>query len=262
MTDDVFFPLFQDAAQSRGFADKLIAALHHAVRDPGVAEALTPRYALGCKRMILSDDYWPCFNRPNVELVAVGSAGLRMNGAGAVVPGPGLRECSTIDLDALILATGFDNATGFFGRMTIRGRGGRRLVEDVWASNPSGLPSTLYGIHSRGFPNLFLLAGPQGFSPITNAMQVLEDQSAWVCGVISEARAQGESVLVEPTQGAQDAWVARCRAAGRASVYSQCSNWYNGEGGDVIPYAGRWRDYLDAQRKGGLTVLHFDRSER
>ena len=117
------------------------------VQDPDVRRRLTPTYPFGCKRPLLSNDYYPTFNRPNVELVSEPIA--RVNESSVVtVDG---RERA---VDSIILATGFDT-TKYLSTVQVIGRDGVRL-EDAWRDGAHAY----LGISSTGFPNLFQLYGP------------------------------------------------------------------------------------------------------
>src|SRR5262249_31376712 len=121
--------------------------LRRQVRDPVVRDRLTPRYVLGCKRVLLSDDYLPCFNLPRVELVT--------DHIDRFEPA-GIRTADGVarSFDAVVFATGFDTRDTLRG-IDIRGRGGEALAER-W----SPYPEAYRGIAVPGFPNLFLLYGP------------------------------------------------------------------------------------------------------
>ncbi|MBE7247575.1 MAG: NAD(P)/FAD-dependent oxidoreductase, partial [Actinomycetospora chiangmaiensis] len=125
-------------------------ARHHlakAVPDRTLRAKLTPNYRLGCKRVLISDDYYPTLQRPNVTLETDGIA--RITEGGVVT------EAGRIhDLDVIVYATGFD-VTATFARMNLVGRGGLRLTE-AWASGMGAYQ----GITVAGFPNYFMLLGP------------------------------------------------------------------------------------------------------
>jgi cation diffusion facilitator CzcD-associated flavoprotein CzcO len=126
---------------ARGHLDKQVA-------DPGLRVRLTPRYAIGCKRILISNNYYPAIQKPNVELVTDEIREVR--GGSIVTAGGDERE-----VDVIILATGFRvTEMPFAGRVI--GRDGKCLAEQ-W----SGSPTAYRGTTVAGFPNLFLLLGPQ-----------------------------------------------------------------------------------------------------
>jgi cation diffusion facilitator CzcD-associated flavoprotein CzcO len=118
-----------------------------AVRDPELRRTLTPREPYGCKRPLLSNLYYPTFNRANVELVTDPIERITED---AVVTADGRAR----RIDTLILATGFET-TKFLSAIDVRGRGGVR-IEDAWKDGAQAY----LGVATSGFPNLFMLYGP------------------------------------------------------------------------------------------------------
>ena len=131
----------REAARQRGLANLAL------VEDPDVRRRLTPSYAYGCKRPLISNDWYPAFNRPNVELVTEPITKVTADG---IVTADG-RERS---FDTIVLATGFET-TRFLSSIEVTGRQGRRL-EDAWADGAQAY----LGVTTSGFPNLFMLYGP------------------------------------------------------------------------------------------------------
>ena len=194
------------------------------VEDRTTAEALKPWYSVYCKRPCFSDHYLQAFNRPNVTLVQTGRAGVeRITPTGAVVEG---RE---YPLDCLIFATGFDTASSYAkrsGGMTITGVAGTPLNEK-WADGPS----TLHGMHTRGFPNCFVLSQVQaGMSP--NFPHMISEQALHMAHIVERCLEKGIGA-VEPTEAAEADWVDGIvqGMAARAGVLEDCTpGYYNNEG--------------------------------
>jgi cation diffusion facilitator CzcD-associated flavoprotein CzcO len=134
-------PEMRELARQRGLANLA------QVQDPVLREKLTPAYPYGCKRPLISNDWYPMFNRPNVELV---TDPIDKVTAGAVVTVDGCER----PVDTIVCATGFDT-TKFLSSIDVRGRGGRR-IEDAWSDGAQAY----LGITVAGFPNLFMLYGP------------------------------------------------------------------------------------------------------
>src|SRR6202000_1724179 len=155
------------------------------VPDAALRERLTPRYPVGCKRVLVSSDWLPALSRGNVELVAdaieaVTPAGVRVAGG---------RE---IEGDAIVLGTGFA-ASEFLAPMEIRGRGGRGLNE-AWAN---GAEAWL-GITVPGFPNFFMLYGPNTNLGHNSIVFMLESQVAHVMRCLRRLRDErGRAIEVE-----------------------------------------------------------------
>ena len=145
-------PLFSMEANQRcaAFLDRRIAEI---VQNPVVADLLTPKkLTYGVKRIPLDSGYYEAFNEPHVHLVDVSS-----NAISAVTPdGLRLTDGSEYAFDVLIFATGFDSTTGTLNRIDIRGRDGL-LLREKWSHGPR----TYLGLMSAGYPNLFMVTGPQ-----------------------------------------------------------------------------------------------------
>jgi len=199
-------------------ADFVRAKIRAAVDDPEVADLLTPRdHPIGSKRICVDTGYYETYNRPNVSLVdlraepleAVTAAGVRVGG----------RE---IDLDVLVLATGFDAMTGALTRVQVCGRDGR-LLRDEWAD---GARSYL-GLMVEGFPNLFTISGPGSPSLLSNAILAIEQHVDWIGGCLAHLRDTG-NVTIEATREAQDRWVAHVRSVADRTLYPRANSWYMG----------------------------------
>jgi cation diffusion facilitator CzcD-associated flavoprotein CzcO len=204
--------------------NELRARVDEVVDDPATAEALKPWYRYMCKRPGFSDLYLQAFNEPNVTLVDTADVGgiTRMTETGVVV---GDTEYA---VDCIVFATGFEvGVSGVLsGTLPVYGRGGTTLLES-WARGPR----TLHGFTAHGFPNLFQL-GPLQNANSVNFVHILQDQAEHVAEVIRIARADGVR-FVEPTEEAQDAWVATIaeRAIDNDAFRAECTpGYYNREG--------------------------------
>ncbi len=193
------------------------------VQDRDTAEALKPWFSLFCKRPCFHDDYLAVFNRPNVTLVDTQGRGVeRITPAGVVVDG---RE---YPLDCLIFATGFETSTDFSKRsgFEMHGRASTSLSQK-W----SGGMSTLHGMHTRGFPNCFVLSQSQsGMSP--NFPHMLSEQANHVAHIVGYSLQHGIRT-VEPTEQAERDWVDTIVRLGEARVkqLATCTpGYYNNEG--------------------------------
>ncbi len=213
------------------------------VKDPKTAEALKPYYPYGCKRPTFHDEYLPTFNRPNVVLVDTAPMGVsHINERGVVHDGV------EYPLDVLIYATGFQwMATSTFNM--IKGRGGRTLSEK-WKSEGT---RTFLGLHSHGFPNLFVVTGPQGGGGSFNFTEAIEQHADYIVWMLSLMRDRGDNV-VDVEKEPEEAYSLHCREADAASApLRDCLSYYNGHGdaepGSLAYYGGRawhrWR--RDAQ---------------
>jgi cation diffusion facilitator CzcD-associated flavoprotein CzcO len=189
------------------------------VADPGLRERLTPRYTMGCKRVLLSDDYYPALQRENVRLVTAPAA--KVEGR-AVVDAEGGRH----EVDALVLATGF-HATDPLGPLEVVGRGGVGLKQ-AWAN---GLSAHL-GTMVAGFPNLFILAGPNTGIGHTSLVFMIECQLRYLLGAVRAAR-RGGFRTVEVRPEVERAFTEALERRSRRTVWLEggCRSWYLDEHG-------------------------------
>ena len=224
-------------------ADFFRGKIRATVRDPAVAEALSPRdYPVGTKRLCVDTDYYATFNRPNVTLVDIRKAPIE-----AIVR-DGLRtRAATYRLDSIVFATGFDAMTGALLAIDIRGRAGHRLQEK-WAAGPR----TYLGLAVAGFPNLFAITGPGSPSVLSNMIVSIAQHVDWIADCIAYLRERGHSAI-EATVEAEDAWVAHVNEVGHATLYPRANSWYMGANVPgkpriFMPYiggVGAYRQYCD-----------------
>ncbi len=193
------------------------------VQDHATAEGLKPWFSLFCKRPCFHDDYLAVFNQPNVTLVDTQGRGVeRVSETGVVANG------QEYPLDCLIFATGFETSTDFSKRsgFEMRGRDGRSLT-DKWSTGMS----TLHGMHTRGFPNCFVISQSQsGMSP--NFPHMLSEQSKHVAHIVGYSLAHGVRT-VEPTEEAERGWVETIVSLSedRRKQLATCTpGYYNNEG--------------------------------
>ena len=166
------------------------------VRDPETAEKLKPWYKVGCKRPCFHDDYLPTFNRENVTLVDTDGRGVESVTSGAVVA-----NGKEFPVDVLVFASGFELLTFYTNRLGFDPKGtGCVSLSDAWAKGPS----TLFGIISRGFPNMFMNSPIQGGQD-TNFAFTLTQTGKQIAYVISESLKRGAQ-HVEPSDQAEQDW--------------------------------------------------------
>jgi cation diffusion facilitator CzcD-associated flavoprotein CzcO len=189
------------------------ANMRRGVSDPELRRRLTPDYAIGCKRILLSSDWYPAIASPSVELV---TSGIREVRSGSVVDGDGVEH----EVDTIVFATGCTPSDPPIARR-LRGRSGSTL-SDVWR----GSPEAYLGTTVSGFPNLFLFYGPNTNLGHSSIVYMLESQMAYVMSALEEMEARGVA-CVEVRQEVQDAFNAELEERLRRSVWnSGCSSWY------------------------------------
>jgi cation diffusion facilitator CzcD-associated flavoprotein CzcO len=188
--------------------------LRKSIADPALRKKLTPDFTLGCKRVLLSNHYYPALARPNVEVVTDGIAEVREN---AIVGADGVER----PVDAIIFGTGFRPTDPPLAPY-VRGRGGKTLAQ-AWA----GSPKAHLGTTVVGFPNLFILMGPNTGLGHTSVVYMIEAQVEHLLGALRHLDAAGAAAL-EPRPEAQTAFVASVdeRMRGTVWVSGGCASWY------------------------------------
>jgi cation diffusion facilitator CzcD-associated flavoprotein CzcO len=192
--------------------------LEESVPDPRLRARLTPDYRIGCKRILISNDYLPALTQPNVALVAAGLAEVR---ARSVVAADG----SEHEVDTIIFGTGF-HVTDVPVADRITGRGGVTL-HDHWAGGMRAYKGTAIA----GFPNLFLLVGPNTGLGHSSQVFMIESQIAYVLAAVRHLRRTGD--VVEVRDDAEAAWDAGVQRAMARTVWTTggCASWYLDERG-------------------------------
>lgn len=188
--------------------------LRSAIADPELRAKLTPSYTLGCKRVLISDDYLPALAQPNVRVV---TDGIREVRAHSVIDAVGVEH----HVDTLIFATGFQVTEPPIAAH-VHGRGGRTLA-DVW----QGSPEAHLGTTIAGFPNYFMLTGPNTGLGHSSMILMIEAQIEHLLGALRHMDAHRVRAI-EPTPEAQEAFVASCNDRMRGTVWTSggCSSWY------------------------------------
>jgi cation diffusion facilitator CzcD-associated flavoprotein CzcO len=200
--------------------EKLGLALIDTVEDPVTREKLRPDHPWGCKRPLFSNNWYPTFNRPNVELV---TDRIERIAADAVITADGTRR----EVDTLILATGF-SATKYLSAIDVVGRNGRR-IDDAWNDGAQAY----LGITTSGFPNLFMLYGPntnngsiltmieyQVEHVLAQVQRLVDERLAWV-----DVRPEPQARFNEEVQRA---------IAGVTVWQGGCNGYYRAPSGRVV----------------------------
>jgi cation diffusion facilitator CzcD-associated flavoprotein CzcO len=190
------------------------------VSDPGLRSRVTPDYALGCKRVLLSDDWYPALQEPNTELVSDGIAEIRER---SIVFADG----SEREVDTIVFGTGFNPTDPPIARR-IRRRDGDSLSAAWSQSMRAYLGSTV-----AGFPNLFFLWGPNTNLAHSSVVFMAESQLSYVLDALRTMRRDG-TAAVEVKREVQDAWNADIQERLRKTVWNSggCASWYLDRNGD------------------------------
>lgn len=254
-----WFHLFEKIAEARFPMNSALIAQQEGewrkhfdkeIHDPSLRDILTPNYRFGCKRPLFSNDYYPALRRPNVEVIGSGVSALTED---SIVD----MEGNAYPIDAIIWATGFDTAH-MLGGLEIAGRGGRTL-EAFWRE----LPQAYYGTLVKGFPNLFLINGPNVSG--ASATDFIEGQVTLIVDAIA-SMAQSGARTVEVSDETHDAYnrdIQR-RASDSVLVLGNCSSWYRA-GGDGAVFT-HWPGTIELFRAkitgDARTGLAFDLHEK
>jgi cyclohexanone monooxygenase len=225
------------------------------VKDPETARRLTPT-GLYAKRPQCNEGYFETFNRDNVSLVSLKESPIE-----EITP-RGVRTVDGVEhaLDVLVFATGFDAVDGNYRSMDLRGRRGQHINEH-WGE----APTSYLGVTTAGFPNLFMILGPNG--PFTNLPPSIETQVEFIADMIRDAERQGGAV-VEATPEAEQGWTATCNEIANMTLFPKVESWIfganiPGKKNAVMFYMGglvNYRAALGDVRSNDFKGFHFTRT--
>ncbi len=203
------------------------------VKDPTTAEALCPKsHPIGTKRICVDTGYFETYNRDNVTLVDLQKTPIER------ITETGIQTTDGhIDLDTLVLATGFDAMTGALRQIDIRGEKGHTLREKWHAG-----PRTYLGLMAAGFPNLFTITGPGSPSVLSNMIVSIEQHVDFIVDCLEHMTAKGLD-KVDAELDAEDQWVAHVNEVANKTLYPRAGSWYlganiPGKPRVFMPYAG------------------------
>ncbi|MFE6617341.1 flavin-containing monooxygenase [Amycolatopsis sp. NPDC057786] len=222
-------------------AGEVIAKRHigKAIKDPKLRKKVTPDYTMGCKRVLISNDYYPAINRSNVD---VNTEGVREVKAHSVVDGNGVEH----EVDAIIYGTGF-KVTDALEYLDITGVDGRDLAKE-WATE--GM-HTHKGITVSGFPNLFFLLGPNTALGHNSVVFMIESQARYVVDAIKLADSRGAAAL-DVRAGVQEKFQREIQDKLVKGVWTQggCKSWYlDAKGVNRTIWPGfTWRYWLETRK--------------
>jgi len=226
------------------------------VADPETAEKLKPRgYPILARRPCLDSGYYETYNRPNVHLVDL------LTDPIVEITEKGVRtESGEVELDMILLATGYDGLTGALTAFDVVGRGGVK-VNDKWRD---GACSYL-GMMMEGFPNLFMVNGPNGPAAFANYFRLSENDVDWITGVIKHMQHNG-IVKAEVKGEAERAWMKGVVELANRSLVSKAKTWYvganvKGKAQGLTIYTGgfhKYREHCVSVMQDGYRTLAFE----
>ncbi|MSQ28206.1 MAG: NAD(P)/FAD-dependent oxidoreductase [Dehalococcoidia bacterium] len=213
-----FTDLLLDQQANDTAADFVRARIREVVKDSRTAELLCPTdHPIGTKRLILDTNYYETFNRDNVTLVDARNTPIE-----CITP-TGIRTSETsYQFDAIVFATGFDAMTGALREIDIRAGAGAEITSK-WADGPH----TYLGIMMAGFPNLFMVTGPQSPGVKSQMILAIEQHVNFIAGCLGHMQSEGFA-RIEADQEAEDRWVQYNDTVAQATLYPKANSWYMG----------------------------------
>ncbi len=232
----------QATETAAGFTAVARAHLESQVADPALRERLWPDYPIGCKRIIISDDFYPALTRTNVDLVTERIQRIEPKGVRTA-------DGTLHEVDVIVYGTGFETHS-FLGSINVTGRGGRTLHE-AWRNGPEAY----YGMAIAGFPNLFMLYGPNTnlghnsiltmlecqYDYILQALQAMDEREARALDLRPEVMAQFNRQLQDDLR--ESSWA------------GSCTSWYKTADGRVT---NNWSGTVEEYK---ARTAHFDPAE-
>jgi cation diffusion facilitator CzcD-associated flavoprotein CzcO len=198
--------------------------LRRHVEEESLRDALTPRYPFRCKRVLLGDKYYKALQLPHVGLVTDPIE--RITGTSVVTSG------GVVDVDAIVLATGFET-TDYLSGLEVVGIGGEKL-HDRWGDEPCAY----LGVAVSGFPNFFMLYGPNTNQGANSIIYVLEAGARLVASAVSRLARRGGFVDVRPE--AERRFNEKINADLERTIWTQCDSYYRSPTGRIVtqwPYS-------------------------
>lgn len=214
-----FMEIFFDQAVSDEISEFVREKIRARIRDPKVAEKLVPRdHGFGTHRVPLENGYFDVFNRDNVTLVDLRETPIQC------ITENGIRtSAGEVELDVIVLATGFDAGTGGLTAIDIRGRNGRSLREE-WNKEVR----TTMGLQIHGYPNLFTTSAPYApAAAFCNAPTCLQHQVQWITDCIDHL-VKNDRRVIEPTSETEQRWLQHHVELADMTLVTKTRSWYTG----------------------------------
>lgn len=218
------FPeIFLDEAANKEISDYVAGRIRQRVEDPCIAEQLIPKdHGFGMQRLPLETCYFEAYNRDNVHLVNISESPIKRITVNGIQT-----DKEHYDLDMIVYATGFDAITGGFDRIDIRGVGGNTL-SSKWRHGPS----TYLGLLTHGFPNLFMIAGPQSVSGSTNFPRAIEGAVNWTTQLLTFIR-DNTYTRLDAQASAEKEWRQEVAHAYEKMLAKHSQGWFTGYNSNV-----------------------------
>ncbi|MEU9122931.1 NAD(P)/FAD-dependent oxidoreductase [Streptomyces sp. NPDC048506] len=216
--------------------------LRKAVKDPRMRAALTPDYRIGCKRILLSNTYYPALARPNVDLVPAGLKEVR----GSTLVGA---DGSEAEVDAIVFGTGF-HVTDMPIAQRVIGADGTTLAEE-WKDGMAALR----GASAAGFPNFLTIIGPNTGLGNSSMILMIESQLNYMADFLRQLDALGGKIALDARQSAVEAWTRTVQRRMERTVWNTggCDSWYlDANGRNTTAWPGTTAEFRKATRQVDL----------
>ena len=231
-----FWQAFSWTAEGRAhFTRQATDHLEAQISDPELRAKLTPDYPVGCRRILICDDFYPCLEEPHVDLVTDHIAKITPSGIET-------KDGTDREFDVLVFATGFET-TGWHWSVDVIGQGGQS-IEAAWANGPEAY----LGITVSGFPNFFVLYGPNTNLGHNSITFMLERQVEYAVKAMDAMESAGAKAMV-PSRKAQATFNAQLQADLKKTTWADpaCNSWYKTEDGRITQnWSSHTRDYAGA----------------
>lgn len=226
MTEAEWYAVFQQRSKKTRANFEQYALKHMRNMAPEkYHDALTPRYTYGCKRRVFDEDWLSSMRNSRFQLVTQRLEKLHAKSA-IFAPGKGHGSSVELHADVVILANGFE-ATDWLHSLKVIGRNGSSLQE-IW--DERGGPQAYLGTAVDGFPNFFLVSGPNTFVAHTSALLASESTINYIMRIIRPVL-KGDAILVEPRRQAVLQWTAGVQRKLKDTVFPSCTSWYQDRNG-------------------------------
>ncbi|TPQ21991.1 flavin-containing monooxygenase [Streptomyces sporangiiformans] len=222
------------------------------IKDPQLRAKLTPDYRIGCKRILLSSDYYPAIARPNVDVIAAGLSEIR---GSTLVAADG----SEVEADAIVFGTGF-HVTDMPIAERVVGAEGKTLAE-VWRT---GMKS-LRGASAPGFPNWMTIIGPNTGLGNSSMILMIESQLNYMADYVRQLEVLGDRVALDARPSAVIAWNDKVQERMKRTVWNTggCTSWYlDAEGRNTTIWPGTTTEFRRVTRRVDLGEYQVLRASR
>lgn len=228
-----FGEIFVNDEANKAVSDYVANRIRQRVNDPKTADTLIPKdFGFGLKRVPLETKYYEAYNRSNVNLIDLNETAIEK-----ITPSGIQLSDRHVDLDVIIYATGFDAFLGAYKNIEVVGAGQKRL-SDKWEHETK----TYLGIMANGFPNMFMVAGPQSASGATNYPRAIEPCVDWITNLLLYTR-DNNATRVEAQGNSEQAWADNVASLQEQLLFNKVKSWFTGHNPNLPNRQLRYNSY-------------------